>query len=58
MNPTFAGVGARVSVPALGSRQPQAWGEDRTVTLRKGVFFDRLRGLQAGVYLAPPPGLG
>jgi hypothetical protein len=58
VNPTFARVGARLSVPALGSRQLRVWGEDRTVTVRDGIFTDRFRGLQARVYVAPPPGLG
>jgi hypothetical protein len=56
VNPTFAGTSARISVPELGTRPLRVLGEGREVRPQDGVFVDRFRGLQARVYVAPPPG--
>lgn len=60
VNPSFARVGARITVPGLGrgARTLRVWGEDRTVTAVNGTFADRFRGLQARVYVVPPTGFG
>lgn len=56
VNPSFARVGAKLTVPALGPgrHKLEVWGEGRTVTADDGTFADRFRGLQARVYILPP----
>jgi len=56
VNPGFARVGAKVTVPALGQGRKtlEVWGENRTVTAVAGTFEDRFRGLQVRIYILPP----
>lgn len=56
VNPRFGRTSARITVPGLGTRTLRVLGEDRAVTAVGGTFGDRFRGLQARIYVVPPPG--
>ena len=56
VNPTFARVGAKITVDGLGTVGLRVYGTGRWVTARNGVLNDRFRGLEVRVYVAPPPG--
>jgi hypothetical protein len=56
VNPTFARVGATITVPGLGTRGLRVYGTGRWITARNGVLSDRFRGLEARIYVAPPAG--
>ncbi|MDH4178682.1 MAG: hypothetical protein OEV72_14005 [Thermoleophilia bacterium] len=56
VNPTFARVGATITVPGLGTAGLRVYGDGRWVTARDDSFSDRFRGLEARIYVAPPPG--
>ncbi len=56
VNPTFARVGATITVPGLGTRGLRVYGTGRWITARNGILSDRFRGLEARIYVAPPAG--
>jgi hypothetical protein len=57
VNPRFGRTSARLTLPGLAGRSLRVWGEDRLVRSTGDVFTDRFRGLQARVYVVPPPGV-
>jgi hypothetical protein len=58
VNPLFARTTARITVPGLGTTRLRRYGDGTWLTARAGVLQDSFRGLEANVYVAPPPGLG
>ncbi len=57
VNPRFGRTSARITLPGLDGRAVRVWGEDRIVRPAGDTFADRFRGLQARVYVVPPPGV-
>lgn len=55
-NASFSRVTARIAVPGLGASRVRVFGQGRTVRVENGVIRDSFRGLQARMYVAPPPG--
>ena len=57
VNPRFGRTSARITLPGLDGRAVRVWGEDRVVRPTGNTFSERFRGLQARVYVVPPPGV-